>query len=180
MTAATLHEAEPKAAAEWINAGRAVLIDVREPDEYAREHIAGARLVPLSGFDKADFGGATDKIAIFHCASGNRTAVNAERILSTGFREVYHLKGGLAGWKAAGLPTRFFRKAPISMMRQVQIVAGGLVLLSLVLAITVSPWFAALAACVGAGQVFAGLSGTCAMARLLGYLPYNRRSSATA
>ena len=180
MTAATLHQAEPRAADEWIKAGRAILIDVREPDEYAREHIASARLVPLSGFDKADFSGETDRIAIFHCASGNRTAMNAERILSTGFRQVYHLKGGLAGWKAAGLPTRFRRKAPISMMRQVQIVAGGLVLIGLALALVVSPWFAALAAFVGAGLVFAGISGTCAMARLLAYLPYNRRSSAAA
>lgn len=180
MTAATLHEADATTVNDWIKAGRAILIDVREPDEYAREHIAGSRLVPLSGFDTADFRNQADKIAVFHCASGNRTAMNAERILSTGFKEVYHLKGGLAGWKAAGLQTRFFRKAPISMMRQVQITAGTFVLIGLVLALVVSPWFAILSAFVGAGLVFSGVSGTCAMAGLLGRLPYNRRSSAIA
>ena len=67
------------------------------------------------------------------------------------------------------------RKAPISIMRQVQIVAGTLVLLGVLLGWLVSPWFFALSAFVGAGLTFAGISGTCAMANLLGFLPYNRR-----
>ena len=170
-----LREVDAATARSWLEAERAILIDVRESDEFAREHIPEAHLVPLSGFDAADFPHDRDKVAIFHCASGNRTRTAAARILGAGFREAYQLRGGLAGWKRAGLPTRVNRRAPISIMRQVQMAAGTLVLLGLVLAWFVSPWFVALSAFVGAGLVFSGVSGTCAMATLLGLLPYNRR-----
>lgn len=102
----TLHEADAKTVNEWLQAGSAVLIDVREPGEYARENIPAARLMPLSAFDPAALGGDADKIAVFHCASGNRTRMNAELLLATGFKRIYHLKGGIAAWKAAGLPIR--------------------------------------------------------------------------
>jgi hypothetical protein len=72
------------------------------------------------------------------------------------------------------LPTSLDRSKPIEMQRQVQIVAGGLVLLGLVLAVVVSPWFAALSAFVGAGLVFAGVSGWCGMAKVLAVMPWNR------
>lgn len=172
-----LQTIDAKTAKTWIDRGEAVLIDIREGDEYAREHIAGAHLTPLSGFDEADFPHSRDRTAVFLCASGTRTASAAPQILACGFREVYQLKGGLAGWKQAGLETRVNRKAPISIMRQVQIIAGSLVLLGVILGWFVSPWFFALSAFVGAGLAFAGISGTCAMASLLGLLPYNRRIS---
>lgn len=158
----------------WLDEDRAVLIDVREVDEYAREHIPQARLVPLSGFDPSDFPRDHDKIGVFHCQSGTRTGQAAARILATGFSEVYHLKGGLGAWKQAGLAVNVNRKAPISIMRQVQITAGSLVVLGIVLALLVSPWFMALSAFVGAGLTFAGLSGTCAMASLLAHMPWNK------
>ncbi len=62
----------------------------------------------------------------------------------------------------------------LPLMRQVQIAAGSLVLLGLILSQTVAPawifhtWF------VGAGLVFAGVSGFCGLARLLAVLPWNR------
>ncbi len=170
-----LKEVEAPQVKRWLDAGQAVLIDIREGDEYAREHILGSHLVPLSGFDAADFPRDHDKIAVFHCASGDRTGAAAPRILSRGFREVYQLKGGLAGWKRAGLVTHINRKAPISIMRQVQIIAGSLVLLGVLLGWLVAPWLYGLSAFVGAGLAFAGVSGTCAMANLLRLLPYNRR-----
>ncbi len=171
-----LKEVEALQVKRWLDGGKAVLIDIREGDEYAREHILGSYLVPLSGFDAADFPRGHDKIAVFHCASGNRTAEAAPQILGRGFKEVYQLKGGLAEWKRSGLATHVNRSAPISIMRQVQIVAGSLVLLGVTLGFLVSPWFYGLSAFVGAGLAFAGISGTCAMANLLGLLPYNRRS----
>ena len=51
MTQMELREAEPGTVKAWLESDQAVLIDIREPDEYAREHIPGAQLVPLSGFD---------------------------------------------------------------------------------------------------------------------------------
>lgn len=170
-----LQTIDPQTAKTWLEREQALLFDIRESDEFAREHILGAHLVPLSGFDAADFPEEHDKIAVFHCASGTRTAEAAGRILQRGFKQVYQLEGGLAGWKRAGLATHVNRKAPISIMRQVQIVAGSLVLLGVLLGWLASPWFFGLSAFVGAGLAFAGLSGTCAMARILALLPYNRR-----
>jgi len=153
----------------------AVLIDIREPAEYAREHIHGARLVPLSAIDSHDFDTEHGKVAVFTCRSGNRTAMNAARLLAKGFRESYVLEGGLDGWKRAGLPVHFNADAPLDLQRQVQITAGGLAFAGALLAWFVSPWFILLSGFVGAGLMMAGLTGFCGMARLLAVMPWNRK-----
>lgn len=170
----TLTKIGARKAHEWLETDKAVLIDVREPDEWIKEHVPEAHLVPLSGFNPDDFPKDHDKIAVFHCRSGGRTEAAAPQILRTGFREVYQLEGGLQGWREAGLPLNEAAKAPISIMRQVQITAGSLVLLGLVLAVFISPWFAALSALVGAGLTQAGITGTCAMASILKHMPWNK------
>jgi rhodanese-related sulfurtransferase len=170
----TLRKIDPKTAHQWVQDGKAVLIDVREPDEYIKEHVPQAHLVPLSGFNTEDFPKEHDKIAVFHCLSGGRTEAAASQILQSGFREVYQLEGGIKGWRAAGLHVNENAKAPISIMRQVQIAAGSLVLLGIALAVLVNPWFAALSAFVGAGLTQAGITGNCAMASILKYMPWNR------
>jgi rhodanese-related sulfurtransferase len=68
-------------------------------------------------------------------------------------------------------------RLPLPLMRQVQIAAGLLVLLGVVLAVTVAPAFIGLSAFVGAGLTFAGLSGWCGMAQLLALMPWNRRAA---
>ncbi len=166
---------DPVKAKSLLDSGAAVLIDIRESDEFAREHVAGARHVPLSAFDAADFRDAQGKVAIFHCASGARTAEATPRILGTAFAEVWQLEQGLAGWKKAGLRTVVNRHMPISIQRQVQITAGAMVLIGVVLGFAVSPWFFLLSGFVGAGLTFAGISGTCAMASLLAAMPWNRQ-----
>jgi len=85
--------------------GEVMLIDVREAHEHAREHIEGSRLAPLSRFDGEDFSAHRDKTAVFYCRSGGRTGFNAALLASKGFRDTYHLNGGILAWKAAGLPT---------------------------------------------------------------------------
>lgn len=93
------------------------------------------------------------------------------------FCEVTHLQGGIEQWKQKGYQTVVNRRAPISMMRQVQIVAGSLVVMGTVLGALVSPWFLVLSGFVGAGLVFSGVTNSCAMAILLTKLPYNQRAS---
>jgi rhodanese-related sulfurtransferase len=97
---------DPIALKKRLDEGSAILIDVREPHEHAREHIEGAKLVPLSRFQAEDFAGLRDKTAVFHCHSGGRISANAELLTSKGFADAYHLAGGIVAWKAAGLPTR--------------------------------------------------------------------------
>jgi rhodanese-related sulfurtransferase len=89
-----------------LDADEAILIDIRESNEHAQEHILGARLAPLSVIDAHDFDRDHGKIAVFHCKSGMRTQNNAARLLAKGFREAYFLQGGIEAWKAAGFPVR--------------------------------------------------------------------------
>lgn len=174
----TLRTLTPAEAKALLDSGEAILIDIRERDEFAREHLPGAHHVPLSGFSAANVPADAAKVAIFHCSSGARTAEAAPQILATAFAEVCQLERGLSGWKNAGLPTVVNRHLPIPIQRQVQITAGTMVLVGVILGFTLSPWLFALAAFVGAGLVFAGLSGTCGMARLLAAMPWNRRALA--
>lgn len=81
-------------------------------------------------------------------------------------------------WKRAGLPVATSARQPLELQRQVQIAAGSLTLLGIMLGISVSPWFYALPAFVGAGLIFAGVSGFCGLARLLMKAPWNRRAIA--
>lgn len=184
---------------KWLDKKEAILIDVREPGEFAAEHIAGARLMSLSQFDPSAISQNSDRILdsrtdkphkglarmydnglsrkiVLQCQSGKRSTQAARKMLEMGFEEVFHLQGGLPTWKAAGYPTVVNKNAPISMFRQVQIVAGSLVFLGTVLGAVVSPWFLILSGFVGAGLVFAGVTNTCAMAMLLAKLPYNQKA----
>lgn len=170
----TLENINAQTANDWIKSGKAVLIDVREPDEWIKEHIPQAHLVPLSGFNPDDFPKDHDKIAVFHCRSGGRTEAAAPQILKTGFRKVYQLEGGIQAWREAGLKVNENTKAPIAIMRQVQIAAGSLVLLGLILAVLINPWFAVLSAIVGAGLAQAGITGKCTMASFLKHMPWNK------
>ncbi|MGH7020287.1 MAG: rhodanese family protein [Brevundimonas sp.] len=165
----------PAEVAARLEAQAVVLVDVREADEYAREHIAGSMTAPLSRFEAADLGLTPGRDVVFMCRGGNRTATHCERLAARVGGPAYVLTGGLDGWKAAGLPVATDRKAPLELMRQVQMAAGGLILLGGALGVAVHPAFWGLSAFVGAGLVFAGATGFCGMARLLALAPWNRR-----
>ena len=153
----------------------AVLIDIRNADEHARERIPEARLMPVGEIGRAPLPAAAGKAVIFHCRSGQRTMANADKLRASTACDVYFLEGGLDAWKRAGLPVLTDSKQPLELMRQVQLAAGSLVLLAIALGAMVSGAFYLLGAFVGAGLVFAGATGTCGMARLLQLMPWNRR-----
>jgi rhodanese-related sulfurtransferase len=152
----------------------AVLVDIREADERARQFIAKSVHAPLSAIAAADLP-ASAKAIIFHCKTGNRTSVNAAALNAKAPCQSYILDGGLDAWKAAGLPIVTSTNQPIEIMRQVQITAGSLVLLGVLLGTFVSPIWYGLSAFIGAGLVFAGASGWCGMAKALAIMPWNRR-----
>lgn len=174
----SLPHISPAKAKELIDRG-AVLVDIREFDERARSRIPAARHAPLSRLDKLEIGTEAPAV-IFHCRSGNRTAGNAERLAQCTDYEAFILDGGIDAWKSAGLPVLESKGQPIEIMRQVQITAGSLVFIGTALGALVHPGFYALAAFVGAGLIFAGVSGSCMMARLLSFAPWNRRAAKAA
>jgi rhodanese-related sulfurtransferase len=166
----------PADVAARMKAGEMILIDIREADEFAREHVAGSRPAPLSSMTGETLG--HDKPVVFTCRTGNRTGVNAAKLAACVPGEAYVLEGGLEAWKAAGLPVRQDRKAPLEIMRQVQMTAGGLILLGAALGLLVHPGFWGLSAFVGAGLFVAGATGFCGMATLLAAMPWNRTARA--
>lgn len=91
-------------AARRLARGKAVLVDVREPHEYAREHIAGAVPAPLSRLGHAPLDVPAGRSVIFHCRSGARTRMHCDRLAGQVSGRAYALEGGLAAWKRAGLP----------------------------------------------------------------------------
>lgn len=173
----TLTKLEPKAVAKRLKTGEAVLIDIREPDEYAREHIAGAVSLPVSAIDTANLTLETGQQAIFYCKSGMRTDSHGVRLSDHVAREAHMLAGGLDAWRRSGLPTKKDAKAPLEINRQVQITAGSLILIGVLLGQFIHPGYYALSAFVGAGLLFAGVSGWCGMANLLSVMPWNRKTT---
>ncbi|MBG0743631.1 MAG: rhodanese-like domain-containing protein [Cylindrospermopsis raciborskii KL1] len=160
---------------ELLENQRVHLIDVREQEEFMGEHIPGSQLLPLSKLDPEKISLLTGKKIVLYCHSGNRSKQAAHRLIEFGFRDFSELQGGISAWKKSGYVTNKNNNAPISIMRQVQIVAGTLVVTGTVLGVLVSPWFLILSGFIGTGLVFAGLTNTCTMAMLLKKLPYNQR-----
>ncbi|BAY22493.1 rhodanese-like protein [Calothrix sp. NIES-2100] len=151
------------------------LIDVREPAEYAGEHIPGATLVSLSNFDLRKI--PQDGSIVLYCRSGNRSTMAAQKLFTAEFATVTHLVGGIGAWKEAGLPTTINRKAPISLLRQVQMITGSSVVIGTLLGVFISPWFLLLSGVMGAGLIYSGITDTCILGMMLAKLPYNQRSS---
>lgn len=156
---------------QWAQ-GSLTLVDVREPDEFARERIDGGRLEPLGNLDSEKLRNLPRPIVVT-CASGVRATEAAKRLTAAGIEDVHVLEGGLQGWKRAGFPI-VREKGGLPIMRQVQIVAGSLVVVGTVLGAFVAPGWLALSGFVGAGLVFAGVTGFCGMANLLQMMPWNR------
>ncbi len=152
------------------------LIDVRTPVEYREVHVDFARNVPLDQLDAAQIvagrNGSAQPLYVI-CRSGSRGQQACEKILAAGYTNVVNVEGGTQAWDQAGLPVVRGQKA-ISLERQVRIAAGSLVLIGSALGTYVSPYWIGLAAFVGAGLVFAGITDTCGMGMLLARMPWNR------
>jgi rhodanese-related sulfurtransferase len=140
--------------------GGAVLIDIRETDEHAREKIPGARHLPLSKLDDTDLAVHQGQPIIFHCKSGARTQTNAPRLAGKLAEtcKAFIVEGGLDAWRKAGLAVVSDRHQPLELQRQVQIGAGSLAVVGTLLGLFVLPWFFGVPAFVGAGLITAGVT----------------------
>jgi len=99
------HEVSPKTVHDRLARHEIVLIDVREPAEFAAERIPGALLAPLSTFDPRSLPVLQDRVVVLHCGSGKRSAQALAACAAAGVPIAQHMAGGLMAWKAAGLPT---------------------------------------------------------------------------
>ncbi|GAA3620610.1 rhodanese-like domain-containing protein [Marihabitans asiaticum] len=169
LDAAALHELLDGAQAP-------VIVDVRAAPEFETAHIPGSVHIPLDLL-QAHPERIVDALAddvVLVCRSGNRAA-QASDTLERSHSGARVLDGGILAWEMAGGPLTRGRPA-WELERQVRLVAGGIVLAS-VLASTVAPRAKWVAGAIGTGLTGAALTDTCAMGALLSRLPYNRRGA---
>ena len=100
----TMENLTPDEVAHGLAEHAIVLIDVREPEEYAVERIHGALLYPLSSFDPAALPDAGARRLVLQCGSGMRSAKAMAKCIDAGVDVAGHLAGGIQAWKKAGLP----------------------------------------------------------------------------
>jgi rhodanese-related sulfurtransferase len=152
------------------------LIDVRSPAEFRTVHVQSAINLPLGDLDAnsiASHADAEDDIYVI-CHSGGRSVQACEQLVALGFTNVVSVEGGTVACQQQGLPVNQGNQKMIPIERQVRIVAGTLILLGFILSRYANPSFIYLSVFVGAGLVFAGISGTCMMGLLLARMPWNR------
>lgn len=172
----TVQTVSPLEAQELMKKG-ARLIDIRQKAEFLREHIPGAISLPLSDIlaGKKCKDVAHPGPVIFYCLAGSRTTQNADVLIKAAYpTPVLLLSGGINGWKSDKLPTYKDKTQPLPIMRQVQIVAGALIVLGILMGYTVDKSLFLLSGFIGAGLLFAGVSGWCGMAILISKMPWNK------
>lgn len=163
----------PLEAQKMVLAGEAILMDIREEDEYRQMHIANSYLKPLSLLKGLPPAENPKTAVIFFCRSGGRTKASHALLEKQGYAKSYIMEDGILGWQRTGLPLEKATRTVMPIMRQVQIISGFCVLLFIILSLwlPVTVWLAAL---VGLGLIIAGISGFCGLAKLLQLMPWNR------
>lgn len=169
-----IKQVQPKQAQEEAAQGRALLVDVREPGEHASERVEGAVLAPLSIFEHAAQTLERGRPLLLLCARGARAQNCAQRLADMGFEDVSVVSGGLAAWKAQGLPVVRGERRVWALDRQVRFLAGLLILGGFALGHWLEPAFYAVPVFIGAGLTFSGLTDFCGMAYVLARMPWNK------
>lgn len=154
----------------------ALVVDVRTPAEFREMHIPGAHSMPLDRLDPEQLKSlaAADSACVVVCYSGKRSDQACQRLHQAGLGQAVSLEGGLERWERMELPLERSAKGGIAIIRQVQIVAGSMVFLGVILTVTVSPWWAILPGFFGAGLTFAGITGFCGLGLVLAKMPWNK------
>ncbi|TVQ84229.1 MAG: DUF2892 domain-containing protein [Micavibrio sp.] len=174
-----------------VRGGEAVILDVRSVMEHEEKHLAFPHEhEELDKISPEDFmlrrGLTKDDHVYLLCGSGNRAAKAAEKFVKAGYPNIHVVEGGLGacveygypvqGYGTAGAAQGAAGKTPVSLERQVRIVAGTLIFAGALLGLTVHAGFTLLALFVGAGLVFAGVTNWCGMALLLAKAPWNKKT----
>lgn len=97
-------ELSPQQLVELLSGGKALVVDVREPDEYAAGHIEGAINMPLSRFDPHQLPHPGDKTLVLNCLGGKRSGMALDKCGLAQKEVDTHLAGGFSAWQQAGLP----------------------------------------------------------------------------
>ena len=102
MTQPTIVDLDREAVKRGLADGSIILVDVREPHEFATGHIPGSVSLPLSAFDPDAIPNEPGKRVVFSCAAGVRSARVLEFVQDMGLPLREHYKGGFKDWAQAG------------------------------------------------------------------------------
>lgn len=177
----------PKQAEALLTAGAAILIDVREGELFKNEHIIYASSLPLDQVTQQLINlEVLPKKIIFQCMKGMKSAQACELAKALGDK-VYNLEGGIEAWKAAGLPVLTAISAntscgtptascsgKLSIVRQMQITLGIVLLLIYLLAKVGLGFLIYLVPLIGIVLIIAGLAGCCPIMKILARMPWNK------
>jgi len=158
---------------------KVTLIDVRTPAEFGEVHVDFARNIPLDRLDSKQVGAMAGEGPVYViCKSGSRSQKACEKLEAAGLGRIVSVEGGTSACIEAGLPVVRGRTV-MSLERQVRIAAGALVALGAATAgLCPDPLWqkvgAGLAAFVGCGLVFAGITDTCGMGMMIAKMPWNQ------
>jgi rhodanese-related sulfurtransferase len=159
---------------QWIADGTPVqMVDVRGAGEYAAGHIPGTFFMPLDEVASRVDDLERTRPVVLVCQSGRRACMAHDQIAGE-HAQLFVLEGGTQAWQDAGLPIVRTTKSTWALERQVRFLAGLLVIVGVTLGFLVAPGWFGLAAFVGVGLTFAGLTNICGMAALLAKMPWNR------
>lgn len=161
------------------------ILDVRTGPEFEGAHLRHSVNQPLDQLNPSEWLSKSarkespdgEPIGALYvlCQAGGR-AGRAGQILEKAGVPCFVVEGGLDAWTAAGYPVERGVSRVLPLMRQVQIAVGLVSGAGAALALLKDPRFAWIPLCMGAGLLFAGLSGTCGLALVLARMPWNRRA----
>lgn len=149
------------------------LIDVRSAGEFATGHVPCAVNIPMEQVESRLNDLKPGESVVLVCQSGRRACITHD-LLEAHRDDLMVLEDGTNGWVSAGLPVVGSATVRWSLERQVRLVAGIMILVGVALGFLVAPGWFGLAAFVGAGLTFAGLTNVCGMASLLAVMPWNK------
>ncbi len=176
------HLIDVNQASLWLKSGEAVVIDVRQPEEYQESHIPHALSFPLDNiqllFEQLSID--DDKKIIFQCKSGVRSAQACAWFLQNPSlaNRCFNLEGGILAWQEANLPTiTHHAKQRPSIFRQVQMTVGSLICLNSLFGFFGFQIGYLIAGLLGAALAISGFTGWCGLGLLLQKMPWNKNLS---
>jgi rhodanese-related sulfurtransferase len=105
----SIPEVDPTVAGERLEAGEALILDVREPEELQQVSVAGALHIPLGDLQYRLEEVPRDREVYVLCHVGQRSAMATEFLRHLGHERVWNIRGGVVGWLRSGLPADWAR-----------------------------------------------------------------------
>jgi len=151
-----------------------LVVDVREPAEYAAGRIPSAQLIPLSELRQVSIEWKRETPIILYCQNGARSEQARIFLALRGFTNHRRMKGGYVAWRDAGYPVEESERAPWAFERQVKAVIGLAVAGFTAAGLAINPAFLAVDFAIAAALIAIALTAPRWPSQLLSRLPWNR------